>query len=60
MKVTVTPKLQGTTLEILTELQNTHSWLEHLPTQISIKVAELEDQAVREALIALGWTPPDA
>ena len=55
----VIPTLRGSTLTIEREFStDRHVRLGNIAREFSAKVVELEDAAIREALIKLGWTPP--
>ena len=56
IKYRVTPLIKDKeTLEVITEMNDV---LNEKMREISRSVIKLQDQAVREGLIKLGWTPP--
>jgi hypothetical protein len=64
MKYTVGTKIEGKKIICETSFIPDESIMRDsgtgvLAQQISRRVADTEDKAIREALIRLGWTPPD-
>jgi hypothetical protein len=58
MELTISAALRGSALEI------THTWegdeyRSSLANEMSRRICDFEDRLVREALIKLGWTPPE-
>lgn len=49
-----------TTLDGLIQLEEQMGWLNEPMKRVSTQIMDTRDKAVRDALIALGWTPPGA
>lgn len=51
----VTSRIYKNVIKLETEMYNSHNIIRH---KIATKTIDLEEKAIQEALISLGWTPP--
>lgn len=59
MRVKVETNFNGNTIDVHTYYENLENEMGRSPIQtITRKIINLEEDAIKEALIKLGWTPP--